>query len=129
MYVCGAVDNPNYYPRFGYSSVNIHLHCYQAKWFWQHYKLSDHITMQVHSWIENLDKSLLRLLNAIDMDVRSPTKSLTPSITLHPDIGLIEYSQKLPIEWNGFNELPKFEQLHLYEQAKDHANEIASLDK
>jgi len=35
----------------------------------------------------------------------------------------------LPIEWNGFNELPKFEQLHLYEQAKDHANEIASLDK
>lgn len=101
----------------------------QAKWFWQHYKLSEHIKMQVHSWIENLDKILLRLLNAIDMDIRSPTKSLTPSITLRPDIGLIEYSQKLPIEWNGFNELPKFEQLHLYEQAKDHANEIASLDK
>jgi hypothetical protein len=101
----------------------------QAKWLWQHYKLSDHIKMQVHSWIENLDKILLRLLNAIDMDIRSPTKSLTPSITLHPDIGLIEYSQKLPVEWNGFNELPKFEQLHLYDQVKAHANEITSLDK
>jgi len=101
----------------------------QANWLWQYYKLSENIKMQVHSWTENLDKILLRLLNAIDMDIRSPTKSLTPSITLHPDIGLIEYSQKLPIEWNGFNELPKFELLHLYEQAKDHANEIASLDK
>lgn len=101
----------------------------QAKWAWQYYKLSDYIKAQVHSWIENLDKILLRLLNSIDMDASSPTRSLTPSITLHPDIGLIEYSQKLPIEWNGFNELPKFEQLQLYEQAKDHANEIASLDK
>ena len=101
----------------------------QAKWLWQYYKLSEHIKMQVHSWTENLDKILLRLLNAIDMDIRSPTKSLTPSITVHPDVGLIEYSQKLPIEWNGFNELPKFEQLHLYEQAKNHAKEIASLDK
>jgi hypothetical protein len=96
---------------------------------WQHYKLNENIKAQVHSWIENLDKVLLRLLNAIDMDARSPTKSLTPSISLHPDIGLIEYSQKLPIEWNGFNELPKFEQLQLYEQLKDHANEMASLDK
>jgi len=101
----------------------------QARWLWQHYKLSEHIKMQIHSWIENLDKILLRLLNAIDMDIRSPTKSLTPSIILHSDIGLIEYSQKLPIEWNGFNELPKFEQLYLYEQAKDHDNEITSLDK
>jgi hypothetical protein len=101
----------------------------QAKWLWKYYNLSDNIKMQVHSWIENLDKILLRLLNAIDMDVRSPTKSFTPSIKLHPDIGLIEYSQKLPIGWNGFNELPKFEQLHLYEQAKEHTNEIASLDK
>jgi hypothetical protein len=57
---------------------------------WQHYKLNENIKAQVHSWIENLDKILLRLLNAIDMDARSPTKSLTPSITLHPDIGLIE---------------------------------------
>jgi hypothetical protein len=96
---------------------------------WQHYKLNENIKAQVHSWIENLDKILLRLLNAIDMDARSPTKSLTPSITLHPDIGLIEYSQKLPIEWNCFNELPKFEQLQLYEQLKDHANEMANLDK
>lgn len=96
---------------------------------WQHYKLNESIKAQVHSWIENLDKILLRLLNAIDMDARSPTKSLTPSIILHPDIGLIEYSQKLPIEWNGFNELPKFEQLQLYEQLKDHANEMANLDK
>ena len=63
------------------------------------------------------------------MDASSPTKSLTPSIILRPDIGFIEYSQKLPIDWNGFNELPKFEQLQLYEQAKDHANEIASLEK
>jgi hypothetical protein len=101
----------------------------QAKWVWQNYKLNEYIKAQVHSWIENLDKILLRLLNAIDMDARSPTKSLTPSITFHPDIGLIEYSQKLPIEWNGFNELPKFEQLQLYEQLKDHANEMASLDK
>lgn len=101
----------------------------QAKWLWQHYNLSDHIKVHVHSWIENLDKILLELLNALDMDIRSPTLSLTPSIKLDPDIGLIEYSQKLPIEWNGFNELPKFKQLHLYEQAKDHASKIASLDK
>lgn len=101
----------------------------QAKWVFKYYKLSDYLKAHVHSWIENLDKILLRLLNAIDMDARSPTKSLTPSITLHPDIGLIEYSQKLPIEWNGFNELPKFEQLQLYEQVKDHANKINSLDK
>jgi hypothetical protein len=101
----------------------------QVEWVWQHYELSDYLKAQMHSWFENLDKILLRLLSAIDMDTRSPTKSLIPSITLHPDIGLIEYSQKLPIEWNGFNELPKFEQLRLYEQAKEHANEIASLDK
>jgi hypothetical protein len=101
----------------------------QVKWMWQFYKLSDYLKAQVHSWIENLDKILLRLLNAVNMDTRPPTKSLIPSITLNPNIGLIEYSQKLPIEWNGFNELPKFEQLQLYEQAKDHVNEIASLDK
>ncbi|PSN46112.1 hypothetical protein C0J52_17248 [Blattella germanica] len=101
----------------------------KAKWVWQHYKLGDLMKDQVHNWIENLDKVLLELLNALDMDASSPTKSLTPSITLRPDIGLIEYSQKLPIDWHGFNELPKFEQLQLYEQAKDQANEIASLDK
>lgn len=119
----------NAMPLIAYTRHAANLVYEKARWMWEHYELSNHIKNQIHSWIENLDKLLLRLLNAIDMDASSPTKSLTPSITLRPDIGLVEYSQKLPIDWHGFNELPKFEQLQLYEQAKDHANEIASLDK
>ncbi|PNF19502.1 hypothetical protein B7P43_G02340 [Cryptotermes secundus] len=132
-YITDAMNNVysniNAMPLIAYSKHAMNIAHEKAKWVWQHYRLNENIKAQVHSWIENLDKILLRLLNAIDMDARSPTKSLTPNITLHPDIGLIEYSQKLPIEWNCFNELPKFEQLQLYEQLKDHANEVASLEK
>nr|CAD7460027.1 unnamed protein product [Timema tahoe] len=78
-----------------------------AKWVWHYYEMSDQVKLSLHRFVSNIDSVLLNLIGALDVGTLS-TLPGAPTLLLRPDAGLLEYAQPLPVEWRGFDEVPRF---------------------
>ncbi|XP_067004188.2 uncharacterized protein [Anabrus simplex] len=95
-------------------------------WIWKYYQITNQVLSGLSDVLEQSDTYLVAALVGVDSDYERDSKT---DLVFRPDLGLIEYAQELPVEWNGFNELPKFEQFSWYPVEKSSEEEMARLNR
>lgn len=87
----------------------------QASWLWRHYDVNGFVVDTVKVLLEELDDVLAELSSALEDSGRDSNlaDALGARFVLRPDAGVLEYTQRLPVEWKAFNQLPNFEELEL----------------
>lgn len=86
----------------------------RIKWLMNEFQLDK----RLNALLEILKKKLARITqNALETeDVYREAKT---KFIFDPDIGVIEWEQKLPISWHAFNETPQFEEVPEYKLFND----------
>lgn len=102
----------------------------KALWAWRYYDVTKEIGEGLLWALHQLEVGLMDLLNHMEANAAArPTLEPSSSLILDKDLGLLEYTQTLPVHWHGFDRLPEFHELSPYRVAQEQTADISSLDK
>lgn len=98
-------------------------------WIWNYNNLSETIKNSLHKIIAGFDDYLTSLLT-LDYDRNNFENILDQSeYVVRSDIGLIEITQPIPFEWEALDEMPRFNQVPLYDKLKHRFENLIKLER
>lgn len=99
-------------------------------WVWNYYNLSDVLKNYCHKFISYLDDYLSSILKIDAQNGRDFENVIGQTdYKIQPDVGLIEITQALPIEWEAFDEMPYLEQNPIYNKIKRKIENLIQLHR
>ncbi|KAF5303408.1 hypothetical protein FQR65_LT08250 [Abscondita terminalis] len=99
-------------------------------WIWNHHNLTDLMKNQVHQYVSNFDSYLVSIVTYNSSSTSDFENFFQSSnYIFRPDIGIIEITQPLPVEWDTFDSLPQFHQHPLYDKIKEKAESLIKIQK
>ncbi|XP_017783637.1 PREDICTED: uncharacterized protein LOC108567594 [Nicrophorus vespilloides] len=95
-------------------------------WIWNYHNMTEGLKHFVHS----ISNDINDVLSFIELDDKSgdfDNPFEQTDYVIRPEIGLIEISQPLPVEWEAFNKAPAFEQHPLYQKIQRKIDQFVRL--
>ncbi|KAK4871612.1 hypothetical protein RN001_015736 [Aquatica leii] len=96
-------------------------------WIWNHHNLTTVIKSQIHQYASNFDSYLVSIIKFNNSNFENIFQS--SNYIFRPDIGMIEVTQPLPVEWDAFDSLPEFHPHPLYDKIKKRVENLISIQK
>ncbi|KAJ8873087.1 hypothetical protein PR048_026703 [Dryococelus australis] len=85
---------------------------YKVQWAWQYYEAADSLKEGLHNAVGNVNTLLADMVQALGQSAVEEGGWQAGTLVVRP--GLVEFAQQLPVDWPGFDETPRFQQLTLH---------------